>query len=146
MVASEVRTLANRSAEAARQIKALIATSVQQVETGSRLAGDAGHTMQQVVHAIREAAQTMADLKAGSEAQNEDLAAIHTALAQLDNMTQQNAALVEQSSAATESLRIQANDLAGLVSQFLLPGTASPASTRDEADAMAYARLRLSAP
>ncbi len=102
--------------------------------------------MQQVVHAIREAAQTMADLKAGSEAQNEDLAAIHTALAQLDNMTQQNAALVEQSSAATESLRIQANDLAGLVSQFLLPGTASPASTGDEADAMAYARLRLSAP
>ena len=146
VVASEVRTLANRSAEAARQIKVLIATSVQQVETGSRLAGDAGHTMQQVVHAIREAAQTMADLKAGSEAQNEDLAAIHTALAQLDNMTQQNAALVEQSSAATESLRIQANDLAGLVSQFLLPGTASPASTRDEADAMAYARLRLSAP
>ena len=146
VVASEVRTLANRSAEAARQIKALIATSVQQVETGSRLAGDAGHTMQQVVHAIREAAQTMADLKAGSEAQNEDLAAIHTALAQLDNMTQQNAALVEQSSAATESLRIQANDLAGLVSQFLLPGTASPASTGDEADAMAYARLRLSAP
>ena len=146
VVASEVRTLANRSAEAARQIKALIATSVQQVETGSRLAGDAGHTMQQVVHAIREAAQTMADLKAGSEAQNEDLAAIHTALAQLDNMTQQNAALVEQSSAATESLRIQANDLAGLVSQFLLPGTASPTSTGDEADAMAYARLRLSAP
>lgn len=146
VVASEVRTLANRSAEAARQIKALIATSVQQVETGSRLAGDAGHTMQQVVHAIREAAQTMADLKAGSEAQNEDLAAIHTALAQLDNMTQQNAALVEQSSAATESLRIQANDLAGLVSQFLLPGTASPASTGDEADAVAYARLRLSAP
>ena len=146
VVASEVRTLANRSAEAARQIKALIATSMQQVETGSRLAGDAGHTMQQVVHAIREAAQTMADLKAGSEAQNEDLAAIHTALAQLDNMTQQNAALVEQSSAATESLRIQANDLAGLVSQFLLPGTASPASTGDEADAMAYARLRLSAP
>ena len=146
VVASEVRTLANRSAEAARQIKALIATSVQQVETGSRLAGDAGHTMQQVVYAIREAAQTMADLKAGSEAQNEDLAAIHTALAQLDNMTQQNAALVEQSSAATESLRIQANDLAGLVSQFLLPGTASPASTGDEADAMAYARLRLSAP
>ena len=146
VVASEVRTLANRSAEAARQIKALIATSVQQVETGSRLAGDAGHTMQQVVHAIREAAQTMADLKAGSEAQNEDLAAIHTALAQLDNMTQQNAALVEQSSAATESLRIQANDLAGLVSQFLLPGTASPASTGDEADAVAYARLHLSAP
>ncbi len=146
VVASEVRTLANRSAEAARQIKALIATSVQQVETGSRLAGDAGHTMQQVVHAIREAAQTMADLKAGSEAQNEDLAAIHTALAQLDNMTQQNAALVEQSSAATESLRIQANDLAGLVSQFLLPGTASPTSTGDEADAVAYARLRLSAP
>lgn len=146
VVASEVRTLANRSAEAARQIKALIATSVQQVETGSRLAGDAGHTMQQVVHAIREAAQTMADLKAGSEAQNEDLAAIHTALAQLDCMTQQNAALVEQSSAATESLRIQANDLAGLVSQFLLPGTASPASTGDEADAVAYARLRLSAP
>ena len=146
VVASEVRTLANRSAEAARQIKALIATSVQQVETGSRLAGDAGHTMQQVVHAIREAAQTMADLKAGSEAQNEDLAAIHTALVQLDQMTQQNAALVEQSSAATESLRIQANDLAGLVSQFLLPGTASPASTGDEADAMAYARLRLSAP
>ena len=122
VVATEVRSLANRSAQAAREIKALIATSVAQVEAGSRLAADAGRAMEQVVTAIQDAARTMADLKTGSQAQNDDITSIHSALSRLDLMTQQNAALVEQSSAATESLRVQADDLAGLVSQFLLPG------------------------
>ena len=122
VVATEVRSLANRSAQAAREIKALIATSVAQVEAGSRLAADAGRAMEQVVTSIQDAARTMADLKTGSQAQNDDITSIHSALSRLDLMTQQNAALVEQSSAATESLRVQADDLAGLVSQFLLPG------------------------
>ena len=122
VVATEVRSLANRSAQAAREIKALIATSVEQVEAGSRLAADAGRAMEQVVTSIQDAARTMADLKTGSQAQNDDITSIHSALSRLDLMTQQNAALVEQSSAATESLRVQADDLAGLVSQFLLPG------------------------
>jgi methyl-accepting chemotaxis protein len=78
--------------------------------------------MQQVVTAIQDAARTMADIKTGSQAQNDDITSIHSALSRLDLMTQQNAALVEESSAATESLRVQANDLTGLVSQFLLPG------------------------
>ncbi len=121
VVASEVRTLANRSAEAAREIKALIAASSRQVESGAQLASEAGRTMEQVVQSIEHAAGTMAEIRAHNEAQNQDIATIHAAVTQLDQMTQQNAALVEESAAAAESLRGQAHDLAALISRFVLP-------------------------
>ena len=133
VVASEVRSLANRSAEAAREIKALIHASVQQVDAGAVLAANAGRTMEQVVSAIQDAARTMADIRASHHAQQHDILSIHTALSRLDQMTQQNAALVEESAAATESLRSQAHELAAQVSRFRLPGEpahALPSPTR----------------
>jgi len=122
VVATEVRSLANRSADAAREIKALIATSVQHVQVGSRLASDAGRTMQAVVGSIEHAAETMVEVRAHNQAQHQDIATIHAAMTRLDQMTQQNAALVEESAAAAESLRGQAHDLTTLISRFALPG------------------------
>ncbi|WP_404300412.1 methyl-accepting chemotaxis protein [Alicycliphilus denitrificans] len=128
VVAGEVRSLANRSAEAAREIKALITASVQQADAGASLAANAGRTMEQVVAAIQDAAGTMAGIRASHHAQQQDILAIHQALSRLDQMTQQNAALVEQSAAATESLRGQAHELAAQVNQFRLPGDAAQAA------------------
>jgi methyl-accepting chemotaxis protein len=130
VVASEVRRLANRSAEAARQIKTLIMESVQQVDAGTSLAGDAGHTMERVVASITHAAEAMAEIKATNQAQNQDIAAIHATMSHLDQMTQQNAALVEQSAAAAESLLGQAHDLSALVGRFVLPKPAEHAPVR----------------
>ncbi|WCM95427.1 methyl-accepting chemotaxis protein [Acidovorax sp. NCPPB 2350] len=121
VVAAEVRSLANRSAEAAREIKALTTASVRQVESGAGLAQQAGQTMRRVVATIEHTAQTMGEIRSHAQSQNEDIAAIHAAMTRLDEMTQQNAALVEQSAAATESLRGQTHDLASLVSRFVLP-------------------------
>ena len=128
VVAGEVRSLANRSAEAAREIKALITASVQQADAGASLAANAGRTMEQVVAAIQDAAGTMAGIRASHHAQQQDILAIHQALSRLDHMTQQNAALVEESAAATESLRGQAHELAAQVNQFRLPGDAAQAA------------------
>lgn len=125
VVASEVRRLANRSAEAAREIKALIATSAQEVAQGARLAQDAGRTMAQVLETAQNAASTMSDIRAHSEAQHLDIAAIHSSMSRLDRVTQQNSALVEQSAAGAESLLSQAHELAALVNRFLLPDMAS---------------------
>ncbi|PWW47932.1 methyl-accepting chemotaxis protein [Melaminivora alkalimesophila] len=121
VVASEVRSLANRSAAAGREIKALITASVEQMDTGATLATDAGRTMEHVVAAIQGAARTMADMRVSHHAQQQDILSIHAALSRLDRVTQQNAALVEESAAATEGLRGQAHELAALVSRFRLP-------------------------
>jgi methyl-accepting chemotaxis protein len=120
VVAGEVRSLAQRSAEAAREIKALIGNSVDKVETGSRLVTDAGSTMNEIVASVQRVTDIIGEITAASAEQSSGLGQINGAVTQLDQMTQQNAALVEESAAAAESLREQAGRLASLVSTFNL--------------------------
>ena len=121
VVAAEVRQLAMRAGEAAREIKGLIATSAQNVETGTALVNGAGHTMGQIVDSIRNVAGMISDISTTTLSQTRDINDINTAVARLDQMTQQNSALVEESAAASEGLRHQANELTHLISQFVLP-------------------------
>jgi methyl-accepting chemotaxis protein len=120
VVASEVRHLAQRSAEAAKEIKGLIGTSVDRVEAGSRLVGEAGQTMNEIVGSVQRVSQIIAEITAAAGEQSDGLAQVNTAVMQLDQMTQQNAALVEQSAAAAQSLKDQASQLAGAVQVFRL--------------------------
>jgi methyl-accepting chemotaxis protein len=120
VVASEVRSLAQRSAEAAREIKRLIGASVERVDSGSRLVTDAGKTMTEIVGAVQRVSDIIGEISSASTAQSQGIVQISGSVSQLDQMTQQNAALVEQSAAAAESLRDQAVSLAGVVSTFKL--------------------------
>ncbi len=120
VVASEVRSLAQRSAEAAKQIKTLIGTSVERVESGSRLVGDAGGTMAEIVASVRRVSDIIGEVMAAATEQSLGIAQVNDSVATLDQMTQQNAALVEQSAAAAESLKDQSDRLAALVSTFRL--------------------------
>jgi methyl-accepting chemotaxis protein len=120
VVASEVRSLAQRSAEAAKEIKTLIAASVEQVENGSRVVGDAGATMEQVVEAVNQVSRLIRDIAATAGGQTQSLSEVNAAVSQLDGMTQQNAALVEESAAAAEALQSQAAQLAQVVARFRL--------------------------
>ena len=122
VVAAEVRSLATRSAAAAREIKALINESVDQVKEGTSLAGVAGHTMQRIVGSIQNAERMMGEITSATQDQNRDIGQINTAVARLDQMTQANSALVEQSMAASAGLRNQAHELSTLISRFVLPG------------------------
>jgi methyl-accepting chemotaxis protein len=128
VVAAEVRQLANRSAAAAREIKALIAESMGSVATGAQLVGQTSAGMAGIVAAIQGVADTLGEIAQASRAQTEDIAQINTAVSSLDQMTQQNAALVEQAAAASEGLRQQAQTLAALISRFALPADAAPAA------------------
>ena len=129
VVASEVRNLAQRSAEAAREIKGLIGTSVAQVATGARLVKDAGSTMGEIVASVQRVTDVIGEITAASSEQGSGLAQVNGAVAGLDRMTQQNAALVEQSAAAAESLRDQAQRLARVVDVFLrVPGSDASAA------------------
>ena len=122
VVASEVRSLAQRSAEAAREIKTLIGASVEKVESGSRQVQTAGQTMDEIVGSVQRVSDIIGEITAASHEQSEGIHAVNGAIGQLDQMTQQNAALVEQSAAAAESLRDQANRLTEAVSVFKLAG------------------------
>ncbi|WP_395141179.1 methyl-accepting chemotaxis protein [Schlegelella aquatica] len=125
VVAAEVRTLAQRSAEAAKEIKGLIGTSVEKVEGGSRLVSDAGATMEEIVAAVQRVTDMIADIAAAAREQSSGIGQVNQAVSQLDEMTQQNAALVEQSAAAATSLKEQSARLAQLVAQFRLDAHAA---------------------
>jgi methyl-accepting chemotaxis protein len=120
VVAAEVRALAQRSAGAAREIKGLIGASVESVEDGSRLVGEAGATMQALVERVQQVSRITGDIRSASGEQSAGIGAVNQAVGLLDGMTQQNAALVEQSAAAAASLSGQAQRLAQAVSAFRL--------------------------
>ena len=120
VVASEVRSLAGRSAEAAKEIKGLIAASVERVQAGSSLVTDAGQTMTEIVESVRKVANIIGEITQSTSEQSQGIALISDSVVQLDQMTQQNAALVEQSAAAASNLREHADGLASLVGAFRL--------------------------
>jgi len=128
VVASEVRSLAQRSASAAKEIKALIGDSVEKVEAGSKLVGSAGQTMDEVVQSVKRVTDIMAEITAASQEQNAGIEQINTAISQMDQMTQQNAALVEEATAAAGTMQDQAASLAHVVSTFKLDAAHAPAS------------------
>jgi methyl-accepting chemotaxis protein len=128
VVANEVRTLAQRSAGAAKEIKELIGDSVDKVAAGSRLVGEAGTTIQEVVASVRRVSDIMAEISAASSEQSAGIEQVGAAIQQMDLVTQQNAALVEEAAAATESMQEQARSLAEAVSVFKLDQAAAGAS------------------
>ncbi|HEX6704753.1 MAG TPA: methyl-accepting chemotaxis protein [Albitalea sp.] len=125
VVAGEVRNLAQRSAEAAKEIKALIGASVDKVESGSKLVADAGHTMQEIVGSVQRVTDIIGEITAAASEQSDGIGQVNASVVQLDQMTQQNAALVEESAAAAQSLKEQAVTLAEVVGTFRLEATGS---------------------
>lgn len=128
VVAAEVRALAGRSADAAKQIKVLIDDSVQRVGEGTALVGQAGETMSEVVQSIRNVSDLVGEISAASKEQSQGVGQVSDTIAQMDQTTQQNAALVEESAAAAEGLKRQALELVAAVASFKVQGGASPSS------------------
>ncbi len=120
VVASEVRNLAQRSAAAAKEIKTLIGDSVEKVERGSKLVGQAGVTMDEVVASVKRVTDIMSEISNASQEQSAGIAQVNMSIIEMDSMTQQNAALVEEAAAAAQSLQDQASELAHVVSIFKL--------------------------
>ena len=120
MVASEVRSLAHRSAAAAKEIKTLITNSVNEVDAGEKLVIAAGHTMNEIVTSVDKVASLMSDIARASDEQSTGIHQANQAIVMMENGAQQNAALVEQSAAATQSLHEEAENLAYQVNVFKL--------------------------
>ena len=141
VVASEVRSLAQRSAEAAKEIKQLIGASVQNVETGSAQVAHAGRSMEEIVSSVRRVSDLIGEITASSTEQRDGIGQVNQAVSNLDQMTQQNAALVEESSAAATAMRDQAQRLSQVVAVFNVGGAAvkaaAPALQRTRAPAAA---------
>ncbi|WP_229487426.1 methyl-accepting chemotaxis protein [Pseudoduganella lutea] len=128
VVASEVRNLAQRSATAAKEIKDLILASVDQVSAGSRLADGAGQAMGEIVHSVQQVADLVAQIANASDEQSKGIGQVNGAITEMDDVTQQNAALVEEAAAAAESLRMQAAALEQVVGTFKLDASAAAAA------------------
>ncbi|HBV39806.1 MAG TPA: methyl-accepting chemotaxis protein, partial [Erwinia sp.] len=129
VVASEVRNLAQRSAGAAKEIETLIADSVTRVNQGSKLVGEAGSTMDEMLQAVAEVVEIMKQIASASEEQSKGISQIGTAITEMDSVTQQNASLVEEVSTAASALERQTEELTLSVSKFRLSpaAAASPA-------------------
>ena len=132
VVAAEVRSLAQRSAAAAKEIKGLIGSSVEKVASGSRLVDDAGATMSEIVASVQRVSDIIGEITAAASEQSEGIGQVNSAVTQLDRMTQQNAALVEESAAAAESLKEQATRLAQVVAAFRLDAASGAAAAPRE--------------
>jgi methyl-accepting chemotaxis protein len=139
VVATEVRNLAQRSASAAKEIKELIGASVANVDTGSRLVNDAGQTMGDIVDSIQRVTDIMGEITSASQEQTMGIEQINMAIAQMDEVTQQNAALVEEAAAASQSMQEQATELAAVVG-FFKTGASQAAPVREAVVAKAPAR------
>ena len=124
VVASEVRSLAQRSAGAAKEIKTLISASVERVDSGTQQVQAAGSTMTEIVASVQRVTDIIGEISAAAREQSEGIAVVNGSVVQLDQMTQQNAALVEESAAAAESLREQSARMTEAISMFKLSGTA----------------------
>ncbi len=125
VVASEVRSLAQRSSSAAKEIKELIAGSLQQIQDGSTLAGEAGQTMNSVTKAVARVSSIVEDIASASMEQSRGIEQVNQAISQMDQVTQQNAAMVEQAASASRALQEQGQELNEVVAFFRLPGAAS---------------------
>jgi len=136
VVAGEVRSLAQRSAVAAREIKSLIGTSVEKVDAGSRLVKDAGSTMDELVASVQRVSDIVGEISAASTEQSHGIVQVTTSVSQLDQMTQQNAALVEESAAAAASLKEQSSRLAEIVKRFDVGSDAPSAARAHKASAV----------
>jgi methyl-accepting chemotaxis protein len=130
VVASEVRALAQRSSDAAMEIKTLISSSSGQVERGVELVGKAGEALQSIVSQVNHISELVSGIAEGAAEQSTGLAEINTGVTQLDKVTQQNAAMVEESTAAGQLLKEDATRLTGLVAHFKIPGTRAAAPAR----------------
>jgi len=133
VVASEVRSLAHRSAEAAREIKTLIASSVERVEQGTTLVSAAGATMDDIVASVQRVTDIIGEITSAANEQTSGIGQVNTAVGQLDRMTQQNAALVEQATAAAQSMNAQARKLVEAVRVFALADTHGAAAPIESA-------------
>ncbi|WP_413453244.1 methyl-accepting chemotaxis protein [Erwinia persicina] len=127
VVASEVRNLAQRSAGAAKEIETLIADSVSRVDTGSKLVGEAGSTMDDILQSVAEVTEIMKQIASASEEQSKGISQVGTAISEMDSVTQQNASLVEQVSAAASALERQTEELTLSVAKFRLTASSAPA-------------------
>jgi methyl-accepting chemotaxis protein len=127
VVANEVRSLAQHSASAAKDIKALIAESIGAIESGAGIAGAAGITMRQILERVQQVAELMKAIDAASSEQAEGIAQVRRTIAEMDEATRQNAAMVEQAAAAAETMRAQAGQLSGVVSTFKVGEARRPA-------------------
>ncbi len=145
VVASEVRNLAQRSAGAAKEIKELIGNSVNKVEEGSRLVSDAGTTMQEIVDSIGRVTAIMSQIAMASAEQSSGIEQVNQAVAQMDQVTQQNAALVEEAAAASDAMREQAQALSALVSTFRFEERAVQAAVQSLRAPAPVGRLALQA-